>query len=113
MGVTLLYDETVQVFPIDCVYGIIEVKSELSKIEFLDGLEKIKIFKAMALGGMVQQSVAGAWKLVHPRPRPFGMVFAYNLSKNSLESLVDNLRVWERDNPQRFGRTMYAFLRPG
>jgi len=26
-GVALMYDESVQVFPVDCVYGIIEVKS--------------------------------------------------------------------------------------
>jgi hypothetical protein len=37
-GVTLPYDESVQVFPIDCVYGVIEVKSALSKPEFLDSL---------------------------------------------------------------------------
>jgi hypothetical protein len=30
-GVKLLYDEAIQVFPIDCIYGIIEVKSTLSK----------------------------------------------------------------------------------
>ena len=28
-GITLLYDKAVQVFPINCVYGIIEVKSAL------------------------------------------------------------------------------------
>jgi hypothetical protein len=52
-GVTLLYDETVQVFPIDCVYGIIEVKSERSKIEFLDALEKIKVFRAILEAGVI------------------------------------------------------------
>ena len=97
-GVTLMYDESVQVFPIDCVYGMIEVKSALSKTEFLDALEKIKALKAMAPGGAVSQLVGG-FTMVHPRPRPFGMVFAYGLADNSLESLVENLRQWEKEVP--------------
>src|SRR5580704_8539314 len=58
-GVTLLYDEDIQVFPIDCVYGIVEVKSALSKAEFLDALEKIKVLKMMTPGGPVSLPVAG------------------------------------------------------
>jgi len=44
-GVALIYDESTQVYPIDGVYGIIEVKSALSKAEFIDALEKVKHFK--------------------------------------------------------------------
>jgi hypothetical protein len=77
-GVTLMYDESVQVFPIDCVYGIIEVKSALSKTEFLDALEKIKAFKAMAPSGAVSHSLGGGFTRISPRSRPFGVVFAYS-----------------------------------
>jgi hypothetical protein len=98
-GVTLLYDESVQVFPIDSVYGIIEVKSALSKTEFLDALEKIKAFKAMAPGGAVSQPVGGGFTLVHSRSVPFGAIFAYNLAGNSLQSLLENLQEWEKDVP--------------
>jgi hypothetical protein len=94
--VTLLYDESVQVFPIDCVYGIIEVKSALSKAELYDALEKIKAFKAMAPGGSVSQPLGGGLTVQYSRPRPFGLIFAYDLSDNSLDSLLDNLREWER-----------------
>jgi len=97
-GVTLLYDEHTQVYPIDCVYGIIEVKSGLSKTEFIDALEKIAAFKSMAPHGHVQLSRGGG-TVSFPRSRPFGMVFAYNLAGNSLVSLTANLREWEQRHP--------------
>jgi hypothetical protein len=97
-GVTLLYDEHTQVYPIDCVYGIIEVKSGLSKTEFIDALDKIAAFKSMSPDGHVWQPIGSA-TVSFPRPRPFGMVFAYNLSGNSLDSLTANLRDWEQRHP--------------
>ncbi|WP_113487738.1 DUF6602 domain-containing protein [Rhizobium cremeum] len=97
-GVTLLYDEHTQVYPIDCVYGIIEVKSALSKTEFIDALDKIAAFKSMAPGGHVWLSRGGV-TISFPRPRPFGMIFAYNLAGNSLDSLTANLREWEQRHP--------------
>lgn len=97
-GITLLYDEHTQVYPIDCVYGIIEVKSGLSKIQFIDALDKIAAFKSMAPGGRVRLS-SGRVTTSFPRPRPFGMVFAYNLAGNSLDSLTTNLREWEQRYP--------------
>lgn len=97
-GVTLLYDEHTQVYPIDCVYGIIEVKSGLSKSELIDALDKIAAFKSMAPGGHVRQSIGGM-TASFPRPRPFGMIFAYSLSANSLASLTANLREWEQSHP--------------
>jgi hypothetical protein len=98
-GVKLLYDEAIQVFPIDCIYGIIEVKSTLSKEELIDSLTKIKVLKSMAPRDAVEQVLDGGIRLVHSRPIPFGAVFAYRLADNSLDSLLDNLREWERDTP--------------
>lgn len=112
-GVTLLYDEDVQVFPIDCVYGVVEVKSALSRAEFLDDLEKIKLLKTMTPGGPVSLPVAGGYSLVHARPRPFGMIFAYNLGGNSLESLVENLREWEAATPAEFWPNYVCVLEVG
>ena len=97
-GVALLADENTQIFPIDCVYGIIEVKSSLSKPEFLDALEKIKLFKMMSPTGSTAQGLARGWTITQPRPKPFGMVFAYSLSGNSLDSLLANLKDWEEGN---------------
>ncbi|KUY76561.1 MULTISPECIES: DUF6602 domain-containing protein [Burkholderiaceae] len=98
-GVALIYDESTQVYPIDCVYGIIEVKSALSKAEFIDALEKVKHFKAMAPRGNVSQSLGNAWVMTRERPKPFGVIFAYALGKNSLDSLIENLREWESNTP--------------
>lgn len=112
-GVTLLYDDNIQVFPVDCVYGIIEVKSALSKTEFLDALEKIKLLKSMTPGGSVSLPAAGCFNLIHARPQPFGVVFAYGLSGNSLESLVENLREWEADTPAAFWPNYVCILEIG
>jgi hypothetical protein len=112
-GVTLLYDDSVQVYPIDCVYGIIEVKSKLSKAEFLDALEKIKALKAMAPGGAVSQPLGGGLTMVHARPRPFGAIFAYGLADNSLDSLTENLREWERENPSTVWPNYVCILETG
>jgi hypothetical protein len=112
-GVTLLYDDWVQVYPIDCVYGIIEVKSALSKAAFLDALEKISAFKSMAPGGMVSQPLGGGLTMFHARPRPFGAVFAYGLGGNSLESLANNLREWEANNPPELWPNYVCVLEVG
>lgn len=98
-GVTLLYDETTKVFPIDSVYGIIEVKSALSKSEFIDCLNKIKVFKSMSINGSITQQIGGGLTITHARSRPFGMIFAFSLAGNSLSSLFENLREWESENP--------------
>jgi hypothetical protein len=97
-GLSLHYDEDNQIYPIDSVYGIIEVKSGLSKTELLDSLEKIKVFKEMTIGGAVAEPIGNEYTIVRPRPKPFGVVFAYSLSGNSLDSLNENLRDWESKN---------------
>lgn len=97
-GVVLFSSDKVQVYPVDCVYGIIEVKSALSKAELLDALEKIKVLKEMAPRGLAQAIGPGFTSAYH-RPKPFGMVFAYGLAGNSLDSLLENLKEWEAHNP--------------
>lgn len=97
-GLSLHYDEDNQIYPIDSVYGIIEVKSGLSKAELLDALEKIKVFKEMTVGGAIAEPMGSGFTIVRPRPRPFGVVFAYSLDGNSIDSLYENLKEWESKN---------------
>ncbi|WP_145929308.1 DUF6602 domain-containing protein [Chromobacterium vaccinii] len=97
-GLSLHYDENNQIYPIDSVYGIIEVKSTLSKTELLDSLNKIKVFKEMSIEGSVTEPIGNGYKIIHHRPKPFGIVFAYSLSGNSMDSLLDNLKDWESKN---------------
>ena len=43
----LIHKDGYQVFPIECVYGVIEVKSKLDKAQLKDSIEKIKKIKSM------------------------------------------------------------------
>ncbi|MBN3791860.1 DUF6602 domain-containing protein [Burkholderia sp. Ac-20353] len=98
-GLSLHYAENSQIYPIDCVYGVIEVKSGLSKTELIDSLEKIKAFKEITMGSAITQPIGNGFTMVRARPKPFGVVFAYSLSGNSLDSLCQNLEDWESKNP--------------
>ncbi|MGF6443624.1 DUF6602 domain-containing protein [Paraburkholderia youngii] len=98
-GLSLHYNEQSQIHPIDSVYGIIEVKSGLSKAELLDSLEKIKVFKQMSPDGAISEPLGNGYSVLRARSAPFGVVFAYALGGNSLNSLQENLQEWEANNP--------------
>ena len=112
-GLSLHYDENNQIYPIDSVYGIIEVKSSLTKAELLDSLEKIKVFKEMAVDGTVVESVGNGFTVASPRSRPFGVVFAYALSGNSIDSLRENLRDWESSHSPEVWPNYICILNEG
>jgi hypothetical protein len=85
----VLYAGKTSILPIEGVYGIIEVKSSLSKAEFDDAAKKIESFKSLAprdLGVIATREYA----TVHRSSRPFGVVFGFQLAGNSLDSLKDN-----------------------
>ncbi|WP_438802389.1 hypothetical protein [Herbaspirillum rubrisubalbicans] len=82
----------------DSVYGIVEVKSTLPKSELIDSLEKIKVLKSMAVDDSISEALTADFNVVRPKPKPFGVVFAYGLSGNSLDSLCDNLVEWAANN---------------
>jgi len=96
-NIPLLYDSQVQVYPIDCVYGVVEVKSHLTKVKLLEGLENIKSVKALAPNDIVKKEFMFLSQ-TYKRPKPFGFIFAYSLGGNSLDSLVENLKEWEKSN---------------
>ncbi len=85
----VLYSGKTSIVPIEGVYGIIEVKSSLSKAEFEDAAAKIESFKRLAprdLGVIATRE----YVTVHRASRPFGIVLGYQLANNSLESLKNN-----------------------
>ncbi|HGY3929991.1 TPA: DUF6602 domain-containing protein [Citrobacter koseri] len=87
----VLYAGKTSILPVEGVYGIIEVKSTLSKSEFDDAAEKITSFKKLAprdLGVIATREYA----TVHRASRPFGIVFGFNISGTSLDSLKENWR---------------------
>ena len=97
-SVPLFASFTVQVFPIESVYGIIEVKSELSKEKLLEGLNNIKSVKSLTMATNYRRILDQGITVTAKRSRPFGIIFAYSLAKNSLQSLEQNLREWEAEN---------------
>lgn len=112
-GFSLLYQKNTQVYPIECVAGIIEVKSSLSKTEFLTALENIKSVKSLVPNEITTTKVNEFISTNYKRPLPFGAVFAYRLDGNSLESLEKNLSEWEKDVPKEFWPNVIAVLDEG
>ena len=94
-----MFSERVQVFPIEGIYGIIEVKSRLSKANLLDGLAKIERLRSM---------VPKRTNLF-----PFGMTFGYHLDGNSLDSLKQNLIDYQKEKPTLFRPNLVVVLEEG
>ncbi len=90
----ILYAESSILVPIDGTHGIIEVKSALSKDELYDSVLKIQRYKENASNKLVTLSTFSGARIMPPI-YPFGVVFAYNLKGNSLESLANN---WKEFN---------------
>lgn len=111
-NIPLLYDSQVQVYPIDCVYGIVEVKSKLSKQKLLEGLENIKSVKQLCPNDSITKEFMFL-KQTTARPKPFGFIFAYDLADNSLDSLLENLKEWEKQNPPEFWPNLIVILGEG
>lgn len=85
----ILYSGNTAIVPLEGVYGVIEVKSRLSKAELLGAMKQIESFKKMAPGdaSVIQTR---EYVTMHRPSRPFGAVFAYSLADNSLASLSGN-----------------------
>lgn len=111
-SIPLLYDKDVQVYPIDCVYGIIEVKSQLKKTRLIEALDNIKSVKQLTPDDYVRRKVL-FMEQQYKRPRPFGFVFAFSLAENSLNSLTQNLAEWEKLNPPESWPNLIVVLGEG
>lgn len=111
-SIPLLYNTEIQIYPIDCIYGVIEVKSKLSKVKLLEGLENIKSVKELTPNDYITNELL-FMKQTHKRPKPFGIVFGYLLDGNSLESLVKNLEEWEKNNLPEFWPNLVIILGNG
>jgi hypothetical protein len=112
-GIPLLYGESSQVYPIECVFGTIEVKSSLSKEKLLDGLEKIRSVKSLVPDETILHSPMPGFASATARPRPFGIVFAYRLAENSLKSLAENVAEWEANVPEHLWPNLVVVLGEG
>lgn len=92
----ILYSEKTSIVPVEGVYGVIEVKSSLSKAEFISAARQIESFKRLAprdLGVIETRQ----YVTVHRPSRPFGIVVGFDFGGNSLESLKAN---WQELNAE-------------
>lgn len=112
-GIPLIYSESNQVFPVESIYGTIEVKSSLSKDELITALENIKSVKELAPKDKVILNPIPGISIGQERPVPFGIIFAYSLAGNSLNSLEQNLSEWEQSVSPRFWPNLIVILNEG
>lgn len=105
--------QSTNIFPIESVLGIIEVKSKLSRKKLLEGLENIKSLKQIYSPQLIQRNYGGVMKLGYYNTPPFGVIFAYSLEKNSLNSLEQNLREWCQKNPPDVWPNLICILNEG
>jgi hypothetical protein len=89
----ILYAGETAILPIEGVYGIIEVKSRLSKTELYDAANKIKLFKENADRNLTYHHCNTKDKY----SLPFGIIFAFDVADNSLESLLKNQIKFDKD----------------
>jgi hypothetical protein len=89
MNSPVLYSNGTKVLPIEGVYGVIEVKSTMTKAEFVDASKKIESFKRLAPRDLSVIQTR-EYVTVHRPSRPFGIAFGYALGDNSLDSLRSN-----------------------
>jgi hypothetical protein len=86
----ILYAGKTQILPIEGVYGVIEIKSGLSKDELLSDCEKIEGFKRMTTRRLeFVERMPGVLGTFVASP-PFGIILSYSLRNNSLASLQSN-----------------------
>lgn len=111
-SIQFVSSESIQIYPIESIYGVIEVKSKLSKTKLLESLENIKSIKSMSGHTQINKKMGQTKIHYHTNP-PFGMIFAYGLSGNSLDSLRNNLSEWMKKNPPKVWPNMICVLNEG
>lgn len=105
--------ESTKIFPIESVLGIIEVKSQLSKAKLIEGLENIKSLKTLHAPQLITKNYGDRVRIGYYNNPPFGVIFAYSLSGNSLESLRNNLKEWCDSNPPEVWPNFICILDEG
>lgn len=111
-GISFIYNDDIQVYPIESVFGVIEVKSSLSKVELIKALDNIKSVKSLVPDESYTEK-GSFFTNTLKRPRPFGIIFAYSLCNNSLESLLINVQGWEKENDKEFWSNLIVILNEG
>lgn len=105
--------DSIQIYPIETIYGIIEIKSKLSKQKLIEGLDNIKSLKQMHSPSYISKKLGRISTVTYANTPPFGVIFAYDLGGNSLDSLQENLKEWCAKNPASVWPNMICILNHG
>lgn len=81
--------------PISSVFGLIEVKSTLTKAELRQSLELARIFGSKIADRQVRNPLGPGIYTRFNASRPFMSIFGFQLGDNSLQSLLANLIEFE------------------
>lgn len=112
-SIILHASKSMQIFPIESIYGVIEVKSKLSKVKLEEALENIKSIKTIYTPTQISKNLGKGTKAHYHTNPPFGLIFAYDLDNNSLNSLEKNLNEWCKKNPPEVWPNLICILNHG
>jgi len=108
----LLNMDTIQYFPVESVYGVVEVKSNLnSKNTVFDALNKIKSFKSLkySFSNQHEQNYS-----IDPsiNNQGFGIIFAYE-SSLKWGKIFDYIEEFQKENPSSVWPNLIVVLNQG
>jgi hypothetical protein len=90
----------VQYFPVECVYGTIQVRSDLDSTKCIrEALDNVASFKSLKYGSAAP-------------PKGFGILFAYDASLK-WETVFDSVLGWEPEHPSVEWPNMVVVLNQG
>ena len=89
-------EDVYEVFPVESVYGVIQVKSRLNKAEIRDGLANLASFKRLDRLASLPRWTFKA----DESDRGFGILFAYDTDLEWLD-IIDEIKSFANKNPPR------------
>lgn len=110
-SVSLMKREDVyEVFPVESVYGVIQVKSRLNKREIREGLDNLASFKRLNGGNRTSSEATTVDKL--RSERGFGVLFAYDSDLDWIE-IIREIEMFSKQNPSLVWCNGVFILRKG
>ena len=85
----LYADDNVQILPIECVYGVVEVSSSINKEKLRQDFKKLGHLKSMVRRGRTRYETQGHdFAIYGERNIPFGMILSFSLRACTLDDLA-------------------------
>lgn len=105
------HGETLRYYPIECVYGTIQVKSKLTKKSLKEGLDNIAQFKSITPTGTNITKIGNA-TLKQKLNGRFGILFAYEFELDWLK-IIDEIKIYETTTPTHLLPNLIVILDKG